>query len=508
MILLFSGGALVIKQFLDKKGSITIFLSLLIVPMFLLAGVIIDVARVVSAKSMISGAGDLTMNAALSNYNSELKDVYGIFAVTEIPTAKLENHFQNSISGDDIVATSENSHFIDLTVNSFEIVGVPGSELTNPDVLERQIIEYMKYRVPSSAIKFFEVSKSEAVKQKMQVLDSNVQRLNQYVIDTKLGESLMFYEKSDSSQNLNGAEVPTGRVSAMLPSGFKESSSSTANSQTRTLATINSFTQQLGNLEIANFYLMSYLTEMFSCWTTPSRNLGSGFDNQMFSSYGLSMEDNYFYRGEIEYIIWGADEVGQNLKYAEAAIYTTRLIANSSALLTNLDPRQLNELTRTDQSEQLAMLSTEIITETEHDVEALLNGEAIPFSKPLSDWFSKQVNQFSSQQNDNPLTQVTEPISLDYQQYLKLFTLISTLSEDRKSDMLIRTSQLIQINLATSVPLMENSAASFDLSQAYTFVKLNADVSIRTTFLSRTGSSIAGSGNGGVTNQYHGVSGY
>ena len=63
------------------RGSISLFLVLIMLPMFILAGLVIDGSRISVAKTEVSGAGDLAMNAALSDYNQYLQEVYGLFGV-------------------------------------------------------------------------------------------------------------------------------------------------------------------------------------------------------------------------------------------------------------------------------------------------------------------------------------------------------------------------------------------------------------------------------------------
>lgn len=64
------------------KGSISIFLCLILLPMVTYSTVIIDASRMQTSKVNLSNAGDLTMNAALSEYETVLKDLYGLFAVS------------------------------------------------------------------------------------------------------------------------------------------------------------------------------------------------------------------------------------------------------------------------------------------------------------------------------------------------------------------------------------------------------------------------------------------
>lgn len=65
------------------KGSISIFLCLILLPMVTYSSMIIDASRLQSARVAVASAGDLAMNAALSEYETVLEDMYGMFAVAK-----------------------------------------------------------------------------------------------------------------------------------------------------------------------------------------------------------------------------------------------------------------------------------------------------------------------------------------------------------------------------------------------------------------------------------------
>lgn len=161
------------RFFQKTKGAISIFLVLIMLPMFTCAGLIVDGARISAARTAVSGAGDLAMNAALSEYDQIVKDVYGLFAMSEDMDELEENvsrYFSNTINNAGILEGSDSytrsfinsigsmfstdeisfDNIVDTEVESFELEGVPDSALGNPTVLERQIVEYMKYRGPIS----------------------------------------------------------------------------------------------------------------------------------------------------------------------------------------------------------------------------------------------------------------------------------------------------------------------------------------------------------------------
>lgn len=154
------------------NGSISIFLALIMLPMFTCAGLVVDGARISAARTSVSGAGDLAMNAALSEYDQILYDVYGLFAISknmEELESNVSRYFSNSINNSELLDDSDSytrefinsifsmfsgdelefSNIVDLdTTNKFSLTGVKDSSIANPSVLERQIVDYMKYRAP------------------------------------------------------------------------------------------------------------------------------------------------------------------------------------------------------------------------------------------------------------------------------------------------------------------------------------------------------------------------
>lgn len=153
------------------KGSISIFLVIIMVPMLCVSGLLVDGSRVELAKSSVSSAGDLTMNSALANYDTVLKDVYGLFAMSQ-STEDLQNnlykYFTDTLMANGIVTSEEeiqsnpllqdiasafsgqtsNLLSMDVSESDFTATKLENSSLANPEILKNQIIEYQKYRAP------------------------------------------------------------------------------------------------------------------------------------------------------------------------------------------------------------------------------------------------------------------------------------------------------------------------------------------------------------------------
>ncbi|MBR6617722.1 MAG: hypothetical protein IKL00_07620 [Oscillospiraceae bacterium] len=161
------------------KGSISIFLCIILLPMVTYSTMIIDASRMQVARTSIATAGDLAMNAALSEYEKVLQDMYGLFVLTENQESfenQLQAYFTETLEGkitttekdlitgmsDEIVQAIINpnaegklnnlNNMLAMTVeeDAFDYVPIDGSTLANQAIMKRQIIEYMKYKGPVS----------------------------------------------------------------------------------------------------------------------------------------------------------------------------------------------------------------------------------------------------------------------------------------------------------------------------------------------------------------------
>lgn len=156
----------------NVRGSISILLIIILIPMLAVASIIVDLSRYELSKPMVSSAGDLTMNATMTYYDEILKDVYGLFAVSPTEAdlqANLYDYFVNSLMANGIISSTEEfekdsnlttmanifsgnvGEVIDLEVKDtadVSVTGVSGTTIAQPEILKTQIVEFMKYRTP------------------------------------------------------------------------------------------------------------------------------------------------------------------------------------------------------------------------------------------------------------------------------------------------------------------------------------------------------------------------
>lgn len=129
------------------RGSVSVFLILVLMPMYTCAYLAIDSARFSAAKAKTGGAAELAGNAALADYDRTFKELYGIFAMSKSESEMVTNliaYYSDMIDSDE--SSFENS--INTRTEDFSIVY--NSPVCDPAEMEKAIRSFMKYRAPYS----------------------------------------------------------------------------------------------------------------------------------------------------------------------------------------------------------------------------------------------------------------------------------------------------------------------------------------------------------------------
>lgn len=164
-----------LQIFRKKDGAVSVFLTIILVPMIVVSCLFVDACRAKLAEPVVSSAGDLTLNTALTQYDATLNDYYGLMASSQNVDEFLNNaneYFQACITSQGVSAsegkefadeisgllTGRSSDITDLLQisetegSSFTIKPVENGTLENPALMKKEIVEFMKYRAPIDGV--------------------------------------------------------------------------------------------------------------------------------------------------------------------------------------------------------------------------------------------------------------------------------------------------------------------------------------------------------------------
>lgn len=154
-------------------GAISIFLCLVLTSLIILSGFLIDGARIRAGETQAQAAAENSMRSALAGYNRMLKDLYGLFAISDGSTEALNDEIEAYMNktlmtelgisketmGEQmysyltsiLTSTGNNKSVSFLNLFDYGVEDLNSESLYNlaqTEILEKQIIDYMKYRGP------------------------------------------------------------------------------------------------------------------------------------------------------------------------------------------------------------------------------------------------------------------------------------------------------------------------------------------------------------------------
>ncbi len=160
-------------KFFEKKGrkaAISIFLTIILIPSLLLSAVLIDGSRVASAKAIVQEASDLAAVSALADYNLELKQQFGLFAINKPEdvdkiykeslnatlmayglddaeySEMLWGFMKEAVTGTESLADASFLNLYDFQVDSGATKAEALYPLAEKEVLKTQMVEHAKFR--------------------------------------------------------------------------------------------------------------------------------------------------------------------------------------------------------------------------------------------------------------------------------------------------------------------------------------------------------------------------
>lgn len=140
------------RFFRKNQGIITVFVVLIMVPVVVITGLMVDIARAKLFAAQVAMSSDFYGEAILSEYDNVLKELYGLFSVTQndkgkdaIKTyASYMGYSFDPAKGDSGLTGSMFYNSADFDF-SYEVIEL--SRLSNENVLLTQVADYMEFRV-------------------------------------------------------------------------------------------------------------------------------------------------------------------------------------------------------------------------------------------------------------------------------------------------------------------------------------------------------------------------
>ena len=177
----------------NRQGSITVLVTLLMVPVVAVNGLMVDMARLKMYSSQAAMAADAYGNAVLSQFDHLLKQLYGLFSVTQNEEGQkaieqLAKYADYSFdpNGDERGLTG----FMPYKDLDMELVyeEIDGASLSNNNVLMTQISDFMRFRIVEeimdddqilTALEQFDSldSDMEAMEERSKITDSSAKAL-------------------------------------------------------------------------------------------------------------------------------------------------------------------------------------------------------------------------------------------------------------------------------------------------------------------------------------------
>lgn len=147
-----------------ERGSVTVFFTMILIPTIIIVSVFTDLARIFLYSNQALLAADNMAEGQLTEYDNRLKELYGLFAVSQDSSDQLKNLEEYTKASFDIknsiIRTEHFQSLISNRVEDFEgFIPYQSADLTltyeqakdanlgNPYVLGSQITNFMKFRI-------------------------------------------------------------------------------------------------------------------------------------------------------------------------------------------------------------------------------------------------------------------------------------------------------------------------------------------------------------------------
>lgn len=194
-----------------QRGSVTVFLCIILAVLIPLSCVLIDVYRYSLAVSQAKTALKICSESILAAYDRRLKEQYGLFAMYPRDVEVMEKEIFELLSQNLNCGASADgvTDLYGFSVRNVDVI--PFYNLSEPYVLEQQAVEFMKYRAPVQVVQeFFEklkvmaglMKEGDMIERKMS-LDKLMNSIREGLVNVScmLRHKLTLFNRSDDGSD-------------------------------------------------------------------------------------------------------------------------------------------------------------------------------------------------------------------------------------------------------------------------------------------------------------------
>lgn len=138
-------------NFGSEKGQVTVFLSIILIVVIVLSGVLIDGAKIAAGENNAKRSVTAAIRSALANYDSKLKNEYGIYSLSVNAPDNLKSFIIDYVNKNLNTKASQDNERGGLDLYGFRVENIsvyPMFNLSENTVTKNMILEFMKYRAP------------------------------------------------------------------------------------------------------------------------------------------------------------------------------------------------------------------------------------------------------------------------------------------------------------------------------------------------------------------------
>lgn len=380
------------------RGYITVFLSLTLTLLLSLVLTVIEGARISAVRMKFECVADIGMNSVLAEYHRELLEQYDLLFVdssygnspsignTEV---HLKKYIQKNLEGNVGQTFGKNRDFLNMQVESADIIEYSIASDEEGNVLKRQVTDYMA-DYPAGTL--------------LEKVSGHKMQFDGLGLETRDLES----ERQGKEAEIEEIGLPVQEVEAGVFEEVPLNNPADIANATRSIGVLNLVVEDIGSISTVKISPSQYISHRAlmkgNGICEEAVQVGGGPNDILYLAYLFEkcgyygkQKENSLLQYQIEYIIAGQDTDWRNLEQVAGRLLRWREVANFTYLLSDGSKMAQAEamalaLAAVTLNPELAepvkytILFAWAYVESLQDVKDLLGGGKVPLMKTSGDW--------------------------------------------------------------------------------------------------------------------------